>query len=81
MNWFTGILVFVIIWWIVIFMVLPWGVRPSEDPEVGHATGAPDNPRLLHKALATTAITIVLWLITYWIVSSDLISFRRDAGG
>ena len=78
MNWFTGILVFVIIWWIVIFMVLPWGVRPSQDPEVGHATSAPDNPRLW---LATTAITAVLWLITYWIVSSDLISFRPDAAG
>lgn len=83
MNWFTGIMVFVIIWWIVIFMVLPWGVRPTASPDKGHAAGAPENPNLWRKAAVTTAITVVLWLIAYWIIESDLITFRQNgaAGG
>lgn len=76
MTWFTGVLLFVIIWWTVIFAVLPWGARPSANPLPGHATSAPERPRLLRKALITTAISVVLWGLLYWLITSDLISLR-----
>lgn len=75
MNWFTGIAAFVVIWWVVIFAILPWGVRPAED-DMGQRAGAPANPRLRLKAAITTAVTVVLWGILYLIVSSDIWSFR-----
>ena len=78
MNIFTGILVFVMIWWVVLFAVLPWGVQVPDEQEPGHATSAPSNPRLVRKGLITTAISIVLWGIAYYVISSDLISFRPD---
>jgi predicted secreted protein len=81
MGWFTGVIVYVIVWWVVIFMVLPWGAKPPENPEPGHAPSAPENPQLLRKALATTLIAAVIWLGIYVLVESDLISFRRLAGG
>ncbi len=76
MNWPIGIASYVVIWWIAIFAVLPWGVRPSEKGDLGHAAGAPANPRLLLKAVATSVVAGVLWLILYWAVNADLISFR-----
>lgn len=75
MNWFTGIAAFVVIWWVVIFAILPWGVRPAQD-EMGQRAGAPANQRLRLKAAITTAVTVVLWGILYLIVSSDIWSFR-----
>jgi predicted secreted protein len=81
MGWFTGIIVFVIVWWVVIFMVLPWGARPPETPEPGHAPSAPENPRLGRKALITTVIAAVVWLAIYGVVESELISFRELVGG
>ena len=75
MNWFTGIASFVVIWWVVVFAILPWGVRPAED-EVGRRVGAPANPRLGLKAVITTGVAAVLWGILYLIVSSDIWSFR-----
>ncbi|MGE5202407.1 MAG: DUF1467 family protein [Acidobacteriota bacterium] len=75
MNWFTGIAAYVVIWWIVIFAMLPIGVRPAED-EMGGRAGAPANPRLRAKAIATTLISAVLWGILYWITTSDIWSFR-----
>ncbi|HKX09057.1 MAG TPA: DUF1467 family protein [Stellaceae bacterium] len=75
MNWFTGIASFVVIWWVVIFAILPWGVRPAED-EMGQRAGAPANPRLSLKAAITTGVTVVLWGILYLVVSSDIWSFR-----
>lgn len=76
MNWFTGVASFVVIWWIVIFAMLPIGVRPAED-EMGKAAGAPANPRLGIKALATTLIAAVLWTILYLVTISDIWSFRQ----
>lgn len=76
MGWVSGTLVFVIIWWLVLFCVLPWGNRPLEDPEVGHATSAPANPRLGLKALVTTGIAAVIFTIIWFVVDAGLISFR-----
>ena len=76
MNWATGIAVYVCIWWVVIFAVLPWGVRQAEPSEDGFDPGAPVNPRLGLKALVTTAIATVLWVAFYLVATSDLISFR-----
>jgi predicted secreted protein len=79
MHWASGIMVFVVLWWLVIFAVLPWGVRIPDQAEPGHADSAPVRPMLGRKVLATTAITVVLWLVVYLIVQSDWLSFREMA--
>lgn len=76
MNWFQGLVVYVILWWLVLFTVLPWGNRTSERPERGHEAGAPSNPRLLLKFAVTTGVAAVLFLVVWGIIDSDLISFR-----
>ncbi len=76
MTWFTGAMVYVIIWWVVLFTVLPWGVRVPDETEPGHASSAPDKPMLWRKALITTVIATLLWGVAYYLIESDLISFR-----
>ena len=76
MGWFSGFVVFVVIWWCVFFTTLPWGVHPPDDPEPGHAASAPVKPRILLKAAVTTAISAVLWGVAYWLITADIISFR-----
>ena len=76
MNVFTGILVYVLIWWLVLFMVLPWGASPPDEPEVGHAQSAPERPMLWRKALATTVIAAILWVGAYVLITSELLQFR-----
>jgi predicted secreted protein len=60
MDIITTVFVFVLVWWLVIFTVLPWGNRASDKPEIGHAASAPANPRLKQKLLWTTGISLVL---------------------
>ena len=72
----SAIVVFVIVWWLVLFIVLPWGIRRVENPEAGHEPGAPVNPRLWLKAGITTAIALVVWGAIYWAIEAELISFR-----
>lgn len=81
MNWASGIVLYTILWCIVLFAVLPWGVRPVDRSDAGYAAGAPANPQLIKKALWTTAITAALWLVIYLVVQSDVISFREWAAG
>jgi len=76
-TWFQGVVVYVVTWWIVLFAVLPFGIRPIEKGELGHAAGAPANPRLWFKAGITTAIATVIWIAFYVVASSNLISFRE----
>ena len=79
MTFVTGLATYVVVWWIVLFAVLPWGVKPPETLVPGQADSAPENPRLLMKAAATTLIAGVIWLGIYLVASSDLISFREMA--
>jgi predicted secreted protein len=65
------------IWWVVIFAILPWGVKVPEAPEPGHASSAPERPHIGRKLLITTAISTVLWVIAYLIIESESISFRQ----
>ncbi len=76
MTWISGIFTFVLIWWVVLFAVLPWGVQVADQPEEGHATSAPKKPYLWQKALATTLVTLVIWFAVFYVVEADLVSFR-----
>jgi predicted secreted protein len=76
MSVVTGILLYVIIWWVVLFMVLPVGARPPEDPQPGNAPGAPEKPMLGRKALATTVIAAAVWAGVYWVITSGVLDLR-----
>ncbi len=77
MSVFTGILVFTLIWWVVLFTVLPWGLRVPDEQEPGHASSAPTNPNLVKKFIITTVIATLLFGVAYFLIESDLISFRN----
>ncbi len=76
MDLVSGIVVYVLLWWWVLFMVLPFGVRRDDAGQAGNDPGAPKRPMLLRKILATTVISTVLWLAIDQVIRSDLISFR-----
>nr|WP_298684561.1 DUF1467 family protein [uncultured Dongia sp.] len=72
----TQIFMFLVIWWLTLFVVLPWGVRRSESPDPGHDPGAPSNPMLLKKALITTLVATVIWgaaFITFHVLDFSLL--------
>ena len=80
MNWFTAIVVYVLLWWIVLFAVLPWGICTAEESnlkvEPGHATSAPMRPRIGLKFLITSGIAAILFGVYYIVQYYDLIGFR-----
>ena len=72
----NGLVVFLITWWLVLFTMLPIGVRSQEEGgEVleGSEPGAPMAPMLAKKAWWTTVATSVIWIIYFAIAESGLI--------
>jgi predicted secreted protein len=78
MNWFTGVVLFVCIWWTALFAVLPIGTKPvAQADDRSGWRGAPERPRILRKVIVTTIVTIFLWTGSYLLIRSDYVSFRH----
>lgn len=75
----TLIAIYFIIWWVVLFAILPWGVRSQEESgEVAPGTdpGAPAVHRVWRKLLWTTVTAAVVYGILMAIYQAGLIPFE-----
>lgn len=79
MGLISGIFVYLIVWWTALFMVLPWGNKAPENPQLGIATGAPANPRLKQKFIATFIVAGAIWLLIDFLMKIDIINFHEIA--
>jgi len=77
----TGsLIVYISIWWIVFFSVLPIGIKSQNfklgDELRGNDRGAPKNPKILKKFLITTLITSIIFIVIYYLVSKNYLNLR-----
>ena len=77
MDFVSGIVVFILLWWWIFLMSLPFGVRMPDVVDSGHATSAPEKPMLRRKVAISTVIASVLFAIVYWIIDSGFISLSQ----
>ena len=78
----TGsIIVYVLIWWIIFFSVLPIGIQSNKEKFreniEGGDPGAPNNPKIGKKFLITTIITSIIFIVIYYLVKLNLLNLRE----
>ena len=73
MSFVSGLVVYILLWWWVFLMTLPFGVKAPDAIEIGHATSAPAKPLLWRKAAVTTVIAAVLFALVNWVIVSEFI--------
>ncbi|MEC9343155.1 MAG: DUF1467 family protein [Pseudomonadota bacterium] len=69
MTFFTGFAVYFIIWWLTLFVVLPFGVRTqSEEGEVvpGTHASSPARANFGRKLAINTLLAGVVFGVWYW---------------
>ncbi len=80
MPWFSGIMVFLLIWWVTLFTVLPLGVRgQAEENKIHHGSepGAPLDPQLKRKFIRTTIISVIIWCLLWLTIYFGWIDLER----
>jgi predicted secreted protein len=73
----TAIAIYFILWWTVLFAVLPWGVRSQEESGAvapGTDPGAPVIARLGRKLVWTTIATSVVFALCAVVYSYRLVT-------
>ena len=71
----TGsIILFLIIWWLILFILLPISIDNKTNNTIeyeGNDRGAPNNPKLLKKFIITTIISVILWCVVFLFLNND----------
>ena len=75
----TGsIIIYVLIWWIVFFSLLPIDVdRNKKNFVEGVDPGAPENPKIIKKFAYSTLITSIIFIIIYLLVKYEYLNIRN----
>ena len=77
MSLTTAIAIYFIIWWVVLFAVLPFGVRSQEesgDVAPGTDPGAPARANLKRKLVWTTLVACIVFALFFVVYSYRLIT-------
>ena len=75
----TGLaIIYIIIWWIIFFAILPIDVNRVKTTKVeGEDPGSPENPKMLKKFIYCTVITTILFTIIYILMKFEYLNLRN----
>lgn len=79
MGWTSAIVLFAVIWFMVLFIVLPLRLETQgERGEIvpGTHASAPANLNLKRKAIIVTIASVILWVIIAGVIISGWVSVR-----
>lgn len=63
---------YVIVWWTLLFVVLPLGVQRDPHSPVGHDKGAPKHPDLKRKLIWNTLLSAGMTVLIQWIIQKNI---------
>ena len=75
----TGLaVIYIIIWWIVFFAILPIDVNREKPIKIeGEDAGSPENPKMLKKFTYCTSITTIIFIVIYLLIKFEYLNLRN----
>ncbi|MDC0518160.1 DUF1467 family protein [Candidatus Pelagibacter sp.] len=75
----TGLaIIYIIIWWVVFFAILPIDVNRSKSVKIeGEDSGSPENPKMLKKFIFCTGISTFLFIIIFLLMKFEYLNLRN----
>lgn len=81
----TSMAVYFVIWWMVLFAVLPLGVVSHAEAGIdkgdGGDPGAPVDPKLKRKFITTTWVAAVIFAVVWVVITMGWITLPQVPGG
>lgn len=75
MDALTAFFIYLLIWWVTLFAVLPLGVERHTDEGKGHDAGAPKTPDLKKKIIINTIVSAIILALIYILVELKVITW------
>jgi len=82
MGLLNAVFIFLLVWWTMLFTVLPLGVERHEEAGKGFDAGAPKRPDLKKKIIINTIISFLIVAALWVMVDAGVIrwgAWFRDA--
>ena len=76
----TAFAIYFVLWWLTLFLTLPFGVRSQHEDGVGAPgtdPGAPIATQMGRKLIWTTVISAVIFAIAWWAYQAGYLSIER----
>jgi predicted secreted protein len=77
MGFFTGVAIYLTIWWTALFAILPLGVTSHAEAGIdkgdGGDPGAPVEPKLLRKFITTSWVSAIIFVVLWAIYHFHLV--------
>ena len=75
----TGLaIIYIIIWWIVFFAILPIDVDREKRIKIdGEDPGSPENPKMLKKFIYCTGIATLLFILIFLLMKFEYLNLRN----
>ena len=75
----TGLaIIYIIIWWIIFFEILPIDVERKKLIKIeGEDPGSPENPKMIKKFVYCTGITTILFILIYLLMKFEYLNLRN----
>ena len=81
MSFSSGLAIYFVLWWIVLFAVLPFGIRNEAETNAEHVAGtdpgAPVMPQMVRKLIWTTVVSLVIFAIGVWAYLQGYLGVER----
>ena len=85
MSPFTGVVIYLTIWWTALFAILPLGTVTHAEAGIdlgdGGDPGAPVNPNLKRKAITTTWVSAIIFAILWLVIHFHLVKLPSLPSG
>jgi predicted secreted protein len=78
----TAIAIYFVIWWVALFLTLPFGVRSQHEDGIGvpgSDPGAPILTRMGGKLIWTTIISAIIFAVAMWAYYQGFLNIERLA--
>ena len=76
MTLLTAFFIYFLIWWVMLFTVLPLGIKRHEEPGKGFDAGAPEKHNLGKKLLLNTVLSGVILAIIQALVMTGVLDWH-----
>ena len=68
MSFLNFFFIYILVWWISLFIVLPMGVETNTKPEKGMDTGAPQKASMKRKLVINSVLALVISVVISLVV-------------